>query len=159
MRRWTSLAFAAAVILGAPAAQAADLTLKGLDGRTRTLSEAQLKALPHRAASMDDHGTAVPYDGVSIDEILPMLGWGRDEPLRGAAFAKVLIFTASDGYVVALTLAQTDQEFGAGPVVIADGKGGEPLEGEGPFRLIVEGDKRPARSARNLTGIELRDVK
>ncbi len=147
-----------AALLAAAQASAAELMLKGPAGQTRILSEAELKALPHRAATLDDHGEPIHYAGVLIDDILPLMGQPR-EPLRGAAFAKVLIFTASDGYVVALTLAQTDQEFGHGAVVVADSRGGKPLEGEGPFRLIVEGDKRPARSARNLTGIELRDLK
>ncbi len=148
----------AALLLAALPASAADLVLKGPAGQTRSLSEAELKALPHRPATMDDHGKPVPYSGVLIDDILPLMGQPR-EPLRGGAFAKVLIFRASDGYAVALTLAQTDQEFGSGAVVVADSLGGKPLDGEGPFRLIVEGDKRPARSARNLTGIELRDLK
>jgi hypothetical protein len=149
---------AAALLLAALPASAAELVLKGPTGQTRTLSEAELKALPHRAATMDDHGKPVPYSGVLIDDILPLMGQAR-EPLRGGAFAKVLIFRAADGYVVALTLAQTDQEFGAGAVVVADSRDGRPLDGEGPFRLVVEGDKRPARSARNLVSIELRDLK
>lgn len=158
MRLWTGLAVAVTLSI-ATGAHAAELTLKAPNGQSRPLTDAQLKALPHRTASIGAPEGAAPYDGVLIDDILPLMGWGKDEPIRGAAFGKVLVFTASDGYVIALTLAQIDQEFGMGPVVVADGKGGKPLEGEGPFRLIVEGDKRPARSARNLTSIELRDLK
>ena len=72
----------------------------------------------------------------------------------------MVIFTASDGYVVTLPLSQIDPDFAAGAVVVADGKAGQPLDAkEGPFRLIVEGDKRPGRAARNLVSIELRDIK
>lgn len=141
-------------------ASAADLTLKDPTGQARTLSDAQLKALPHIRAVMDDHGTAVSYEGVLIDDILPLVGWSKAEPIRGPAFAKVMIFTASDGYVVVLPLSQVDGDFATGAVAVADGKDGKPLAAsEGPFRLIVQGDKRPARSVRNLTGIELRDLR
>ncbi len=43
------------------------------------------------------------------------------------------------------------------PVLVADRKDGKPLDAhEGPFRLVVPGDKRPARSARSIVKIEIR---
>ena len=42
------------------------------------------------------------------------------------------------------------------PVIVADQVDGHPLsEGDGPFRLVVIGDKRAARAARNIQTLQL----
>jgi hypothetical protein len=144
----------------AGAASAADLTLKGLKGEARTISEAELRAMPHLPATSDNEGRKTAYEGVKVASLLSLVGFTPQEQLRGPALATVVLFTASDGYVVALTLADLDVDFRDGNVVVADAKGGQPLDAkEGPFRLVVEGDKRAARSVRNLAGIELRNVR
>ncbi|MEI9964927.1 MAG: hypothetical protein WDM92_09635 [Caulobacteraceae bacterium] len=56
-----------------------------------------------------------------------------------------------------LSLAETDPAMRPDPVLVADRKDGKPLDAhEGPFRLVVPGDKRPARSARSIVKIEIR---
>ena len=44
----------------------------------------------------------------------------------------------------------------ANRIIVADRGDGSPLGAkEGPFKLVIEGDLRPARAARNLTAIRV----
>jgi len=82
-----------------------------------------------------------------------------DAALRGSQLTKIVLITAADGYRVAFTLAEFDPAFGNARVILADTRDGKPLDAkEGPFRLIVEGDKRPGRWIRQITRIELLDA-
>jgi hypothetical protein len=71
--------------------------------------------------------------------------------------ADVIEVGAADGYHVALALAEADSLMrGEDQVFLADRCAGAPMPApEGPFRLVVVGDKRPARSARQVTSITL----
>lgn len=63
--------------------------------------------------------------------------------------------TASDHYQVVFSLAELDAALGNEQVILADTQDGHPLTKDGPFRLVVPGDKRPARWIRNVTTIEV----
>lgn len=83
--------------------------------------------------------------------------------LRGAALARYVVVTASDGYRAVLSLAEPDsatvRTAPGGPVLLADRVDGRPPGTEdGPLRLVVPGDLRPARSVRGVARIEVRAV-
>jgi hypothetical protein len=76
--------------------------------------------------------------------------------LRGPELSDVVLIGAADGYHVALALAETDPLMRGDKVFLADRCSGGPMAPpEGPFRLVVLGDGRPARSARQVTSITL----
>ena len=158
MRLRTAPIVAIAMALLTPAwACAQSLAVKGLGGVSRTLSAADLAALPHVEVKATEHGTTATYQGVAVSDLTALVGAPHGEALRGPALAEVLIVTAQDGYRVALTLAETDPMLRSDHIILADRKDGQPLDAhEGPFRLIVEGDKRPARSARQVVSLELK---
>ena len=63
---------------------------------------------------------------------------------------------ATDGYRVLFSLAELDPGFTDRVVILADRVSGQPLPAsEGPYRLIVPGEKRPARWAGQVTRITL----
>lgn len=135
------------------------LTLKGAAGQSKTLSLDDLRRLPHQSVTTSEHGRAATYSGVAVSALTALVGAPQGEALRGPAMAMVLIVTASDGYRVALGLAETDPSMRADRVIVADAADGRPLDPhDGPLRLIVEGDKRPARSARGIQSIEVRTL-
>ena len=69
----------------------------------------------------------------------------------------MVIASAADGYTVALALAETDPLVRKEQIILADGAGGQPLRAAlGPYRLVVEGDLRAARSARSVISLEVR---
>lgn len=147
---------AALFLMAAASAEPNGVMLIGLDGVTKTVTAAEIAAMPHQSAELNDHGKAVRYSGVSLGDIVALVGAPRGDALRGRAFVIVVVAEASDGYRVVLTLADVDPIFRKAPLILADNSEGKPLEShEGPFRLIVAGDDRPARSARNVVTIRL----
>jgi len=149
------IALAGCVAAGASVAQSVALT--GLDGHTETLTLSDLAALPHDVVTLaSEHGPARRYEGVPLTLLLQRVGAPAGKSLRGPALADLVLVSASDGYRVVLALADTDSGISPRRVLLADRADGEPLPpSEGPFRLVVEGDLRPARSARMVTAIRL----
>ena len=91
--------------------------------------------------------------------ILERAGVPRGEKLRGKALRAIVVITASDGYQVVFTLADTDPAFTDRVIILADRKDGKPLpEKEGPFRIVVPSEKRPARWIRNVKTIAIKVV-
>jgi DMSO/TMAO reductase YedYZ molybdopterin-dependent catalytic subunit len=165
------LAGAALLLPGAaPLAQPPDrpaVTVR-LDGRPgAALTPRALGALPPAAASAP--GQSHRYTGVPLSALLAHAGaWPAGDPaarttgargdLRGAALARYVVVTGADGYRAPLALAELDSATAApapgGPVILADSVDGPPLPAaEGPYRLVVPGDRRPARSVRQVVAI------
>jgi hypothetical protein len=74
---------------------------------------------------------------------------------REEALSSYLIATGSDGYSVALSLAEVELGAHSGEIMVADARDGQPLGKSGPYELIVPDDKRPARWVHNLGSITL----
>jgi hypothetical protein len=146
----------AAVALALPAsAQSVELT--GFDGAKSTLGGAAWAALPRETVEMTIHGQAHVYSGPTLASVLATIGAPLGEALRGPALKSWVLVRAADGYGVVLSLGEVDPALNPGRVILADADKGAPLPAEdGPVRLVVEGDARPARSARQVTTIDLR---
>jgi hypothetical protein len=145
---------AAAVVWGADAA-AQTVTVTGPTGQKLTLAAADVAALPHQPVTLQlDNGKTEACEGVALSVILAKVGAPQGKALRGPEMADVVEVGAADGYRVALALAETDPLMRGDKVFLADRCNGATLAApEGPFRLIVVGDGRPARSARQVTSI------
>ncbi len=147
-----------AVLLAALALPAAaqSLMLKGPTGQTLSLSRADLAALPHVGFTFDAHGRKHAYEGVPLIDLLARVGAPTGKALGGRALANAVRSTSADGYQVVFGLGEADPGTRANRIIIADRADGAPLDDkEGPFRLVVEGDLRPARGARMLTTLEV----
>lgn len=145
---------AASLGLGA-AAQAQTVAVTGPDGRVATQSRADLAAMPRQSVELDQHGKVSTYEGALLGDVVARVGAATGKAIHGPEMATVVRVTASDGYQVVLGLAETDPGTRRERVILADRAGGEPLAADGPFRLVAEGDLRPARSARNVERIEV----
>jgi hypothetical protein len=146
--------------VGAFGASAQSVTLRGPEGETRAVSAAELAAMPHQDAMLaSEHGPAKHYDGVPLSDLLRSVGAPAGKALRGPALADVVVIGARDGYRVVLGLGETDPGVRAQKILLADRAEGAPLPpNEGPFRLVIEGDLRPVRSARMVTTISVQTV-
>ena len=117
-----------------------------------------LTSLPHASLTVQDHGRSRTYSGVPLPVLTARMGAPTGEALRGPWLAVTVLATASDGYRVAMSLAETDPGVRKDRVIVADAEDGAPLaEKDGPLKLVVEGDLRPARGARHLVSLELRE--
>jgi hypothetical protein len=158
------LVLALVTALSASAAAHADdgaagrLVVVGEDGEAATLSAQDLAALPHIDASVAHDGRIEAFSGVLLSDLLKRVNAPLGKDLRGPALSDVVIVTASDGYTVALALSDLEPSIRPTRVILADRSGaGAPLDAkEGPFRLVVDGDLKPARAARGVIRVELR---
>ncbi len=153
MRR---IGWAAALALAAASpAIAQSVAVTGPDGQTASLSAADLAAMPHVTLTVKQHDQTHVFEGPALSAILGRVGAAQGPALKGAELATVVRVSAADGYQVALALADTDPAVRADHVILADREDGAPLKTDGPFRLVVEGDLKPARAARSVVRIEV----
>ncbi len=150
------IGWAAVLVLAlAPAASAQSVAVTGPDGQTASLTAADLAAMPHVTLTVKQHDQTHVFDGPALGAILAKVGAAQGPALKGAELATVVRVSAADGYQVALALADTDPTVRADRIILADREDGARLRADGPFRLVVEGDLRPARAARNVVRIEV----
>ena len=153
------IACAFAVAVATPAA-AQTLTIATADGRSITLTAAQIAAAAHVSVTADDHGTPAKFEGVPLSTVLTMTGIELGDSLRGPRLTEVVLASASDGYKVVFALAELDPAFATREIILADKRDGKLLDAkEGPFRIVAPGDKRPARWIRQVTELKVVVVK
>jgi DMSO/TMAO reductase YedYZ molybdopterin-dependent catalytic subunit len=126
-----------------------------------TLSAADLTAMPRTTATAKDkQGVPHTFSGVAIADILNKAGVTTGKQLKGENLAKYLLVTCADNYQVVFSLAELDSSFTDRMVILADQVEGKPLPaGTGPFRLIVPGEKKPARNCFQVVAIAVKFAK
>jgi hypothetical protein len=96
------------------------------------------------------------YEGVRLSDLLLKAGVPLGEKLRGQALAGYVLAHASDGYGVVYSLAELDPAMHENQIIVADTMNGKALEPkQGPFKVVVPSDKRPARWIRMVSGFEV----
>jgi DMSO/TMAO reductase YedYZ molybdopterin-dependent catalytic subunit len=104
----------------------------------------------------DRDGNDHVYSGVILSAILQKAGVTLGKDLRGENLIKYVQVDASDGYQVIFALAELDKDFTDRTIILADQMDGKPLPpGDGPFRIIVQDEKKPARCIKEVTGIKI----
>ncbi|MFY9740638.1 MAG: carboxypeptidase regulatory-like domain-containing protein [Candidatus Sulfotelmatobacter sp.] len=121
------------------------------------VSPADFRALPHVTLKVHNGHTNADetYSGVPLATLLARIDAPMGSDLRAKAMTSYLVATGSDGYSVVLSVAEVDPGFRDSQAIVADSRDGQPLGKNGPFQLIVPGDKRPARWVHNLVSITL----
>ena len=138
------LAIVLAAGLPAVRADAQDLALTGLAGQAVTLT-------------VQVEGKTTTFRGVPLSALLASVDAPSGKALKGKDLADLVLVSARDGYTVALALAETDPLMRKDQIILADSADGQPLaDAMGPYRLVVEGDLRAARSERMVVAIALR---
>jgi Oxidoreductase molybdopterin binding domain len=124
------------------------------------ITAATLQGLPNRTISAtDEHGNTAQYSGVALSDVLRQQGVPTGEAIRGAVMTRCVVVEASDGYKVVFSLSELDPGMTDRVVLIADTRDGAPFSAqEGPYRLIVPGEKRGARWVRQVTSVDVEDA-
>ncbi|WCT10010.1 molybdopterin-dependent oxidoreductase [Mucilaginibacter jinjuensis] len=100
------------------------------------------------------------YSGVSLYDILTQADAIPNKQLRGKSLTKYVLVSAADGYQVVIALPEVDPAFTDKLIILANKEDGEDLAANfGPYRLIVPGDKKPARSAMRVVAIDVLTAK
>jgi DMSO/TMAO reductase YedYZ molybdopterin-dependent catalytic subunit len=125
------------------------------------LQAADLTKMNRVTVTMKDRdGNDHAYTGVPVEDILSMAGVTTGKQLRGENLTKYLLVKCADGYEVLFSLAELDPDFTDRTVIIADESEGKPLPlDKGPFRLVVPGEKKPARCTFQVTELVIRFAK
>ncbi len=124
-----------------------------------TFTEGDLASLPRSSITAGAHDEKPSlWEGVALAGLLRRAGAPADKQLRGREMTKFVRVTGADGYQVVFSLTELDAAFGARNVLLVDRQDGHRLsQRDGPLRLVVMGDKRPARWVREVETIEVVD--
>jgi DMSO/TMAO reductase YedYZ molybdopterin-dependent catalytic subunit len=116
-----------------------------------------LQKLPQTEVTRKDKdGKDHIYKGVVLSTILTIAGVTLGKELRGRNLIKYALVEASDGYQVVFALAELDKDFTDRNIILATQTDGQPLvPADGPFRIIVQDEKRPARCIKQVVGIKI----
>ncbi|HEY9002402.1 MAG TPA: molybdopterin-dependent oxidoreductase [Mucilaginibacter sp.] len=138
-------------------AQTASVKISGEVATPLTINDDDLHKYTQTTVSRKDHdGKDHTYTGVILAEILKKAGATLGPDLKGKNLAKYILVTASDNYQVVFALAELDKAFTDRTIILADQVDDKPLpSGEGPFRIIVQDEKKPARCIREVTEIKV----
>ena len=138
-----------------PAVRSTALTISFGD-KTAAWSPETFAALPHVSlTAFNEHAKAnQTYSGVPVIELLKPLGV-PGKP-HGKELRLYLVAEGADGYGAVFAVAEVNPDVHAGTVLVADTMDGKPLGDDGAFKLVLEGEKRPARWVRNLAAIKVK---
>jgi hypothetical protein len=139
------------------AANPSTLTVTGDVTTPLTLTTTELAAMTREHVEVEEKGGGKAiYDGVPIQEILKKAGMSFGRQMRGKALAGYVLAEARDGYQVVFGLGELDPDLGGVRIIVADKRDGKALlPDQGPIRLVVAGDKEPARSVRMLETLKV----
>ena len=139
------------VALPPPPAPAPVLTVDGAGARPVMFDAAAFAALPHATATTTIHGAMLTCSGVWLADVVAAAGVTTGAAVRGSALAMVVVARAVDGYHVVFSLGEIERSLGRGQILVTDRCNGAALpDGDGPWRLIVAGEIRGARSVKAL---------
>ncbi len=125
------------------------------------LKESDLQQYPQTTVVRKDRDVKDhSYSGVLLSAILQKAGVTLGKDLRGENLTKYVLVDASDGYQVTFALAELDKEFTDRTIILADKVDGALLApADGPFRIIVQDEKKPARCIKQVTSIKVQFAK
>ena len=126
-----------------------------------TLNMADMQAFKQTTVIRKDRdGNDHTYKGATLAEILQKAGATMGSDLKGENLTKLISVEASDGYQVVFALAELDKGFTDRTIILATVMDDKPLPtGDGPFRVIVQDEKKPARCIKQVTAIKVQFAK
>ena len=142
-------------------AQSATITIEGEVTHPLKLAAADFAKMKQvTVAAQDRDGKTHHYTGVAVSEILQQAGVTMGPQLRGENMSKYLLVRSGEGYEVLFSLPERDTTFSSRVIVLASQVDGAPLPGgKGPFRIVVPGEKKPARWIWEVTSMTVRFAK
>jgi carboxypeptidase family protein/molybdopterin-dependent oxidoreductase-like protein protein len=142
-----------------PTEFSARLTIHGIGGTSATLSVADLSMMPQRTVKAKDHGTPVTFEGALLTDVLRKVDLPLGEKFHGTCASYYLTAEARDSYEAVFAWAELDSTFMNKSMYVVTKRNGKPLsEKDGPFQLLVPGEKRSARWVRQLTALTIRQA-
>jgi hypothetical protein len=125
-----------------------------------TLSDVEFSAFKKTVVNRKDKdGSNHVYSGAILSDVLLKAGAALGKDLKGGNLNKCLLIEAVDGYQVVFALAELDQAFTDRVIILANEMDGKPLPvADGPFRIIVQDEKKPARCIKQVVGMYVKST-
>jgi hypothetical protein len=141
----------------APPSPPKQTVIVGPTGKTLVITPAVLADLDRDQATMINHSVAHTYEGVLLTELLRLVDAPTGARIHADADRDYLVVTGGDGFRAVFSLAETDGSVQRHPVILADKMDGAPLLAhDAPYRIVVDGDQKPARSVYAVAKIEVK---
>jgi hypothetical protein len=123
---------------------------------SRVFAAAELGALPQETVKASAHGgPEQSFTGPLLATVLTHAG-AKLEGLHGPALAQYVLVEARDDYRVVFAIAELSHEFRNERVILAHSVDGKPIGADqGPWKIIVEGESKPARWVRQVSALRL----
>ena len=135
------------------------LVVQGIGGKSVALSAADLSNLPQQAVKAMDRGTPATFEGVLLADVLAKVDLPLGEKFHNTGASYYLVVEARDGYRAVFAWAELDSTFMDKAVYVVTKRDGKPLpDTNGPFQLVVPGEKRAARWVRQVTALKIRQA-
>jgi hypothetical protein len=140
----------------APAPNSTTLTLT-VDGKTTTLTPADLKAMPQKTVKVHNEHTKMDesYSGVPLGDLLTKAGFVVDQTTHRKMLRSYVKAEGTDRYWVLYSLTEVEASERDGDVIVAVSMDGKSLGADGDLKLISTGDKKPQRWVRNLSAVTI----
>jgi hypothetical protein len=115
-------------------------------GKQIVLTRSDIEAIPRSRVTTGASDVSTRFEGAALKAVLDKAGVGFGESMKGKRLASCLLVEAADGYRVVIALPEIDPAFSDKEFVLAFLRNGKPLDDkEGPYRIVIPGEKRMAR--------------
>jgi len=135
------------------------LVVRGVDGKSVTLSVSDLAKIPQQTVKTTDHGAEVTFQGVLLADVLAKVALPTGDQFHSTGASYYMVADARDAYRAVFAWAELDTSFMDKAVYVVTGRDGKPLSAnDGPFQLVAPGEKRAGRWIRQLTSLTVRQA-
>lgn len=119
-------------------------------------SDTELAQLPQRTVTASDRGTLSKFQGVLLTDLLAKVAIPTGEKFRATAASYYLVAEGRDGYRAVFAWTEIDPSFEGKKAYVVTTRNGKPLtDNDGPFELIVPGEKANARWVPQLSSLRV----
>ena len=132
----------------------ASLTISAA-GKSVIYKLADLQAMPQRTLIVHNGHSGVDetYSGVGLSDLLAKAGYNADAAGQKRVLHSYLRAEGTDKYFVIFSAAELEPALHSSDSIVALTLNGQPLGEDGQFKMVIEGEKKPARWVTNLSSI------
>ena len=124
-------------------------------GKTTIFTLADLQAMPQHTLVVHNGHSKVDesYTGVGLSDLLAKAGYTLENGGHKTILHSYVRAEGTDKYFVLYAAAELEPDLHTGDSIVALTVDGKPLGEDGQFKMIVAGDKKPARWVTNLEAL------
>ena len=126
-------------------------------GKTTTFKLADLQAMPQRTVVVHNGHSDVDetYTGVGLSDLLAKVGYTTENGGQKRILHSYVRAEGTDKYFVIYSAAELEPVLHTSDSIVALTVDGKPLGEDGQFKMIVQGEKKPARWVTNLSALTI----